>query len=54
LQGGKLVGFAIPIGLLAGLTLDKVFPKLIKYDAPVNTAALADVPVREAAKGASS
>jgi hypothetical protein len=35
MQGGKLAGFAVPIGLLAGLTLDKVFPKLIKYDVPV-------------------
>jgi hypothetical protein len=33
----KLAGFAVPIGLLAGLTLDKVFPKLIKYDVPVET-----------------
>jgi hypothetical protein len=31
----KLSGFAIPIGLLAGLTLDKVFPKLIKINVPI-------------------
>jgi hypothetical protein len=33
---GKLSGFAVPIGLVAGLTLDKVFPRLIKYDVPLD------------------
>ena len=36
----KLSGFAVPIGLLAGLTLDKVFPRLIKYNVPLETASL--------------
>lgn len=36
----KLSGFAVPIGLLAGLTLDKVFPRLIKYDVPLDTPSL--------------
>jgi hypothetical protein len=36
----KLSGFAVPIGLLAGLTLDKVFPKLIKYDVTIGTTVL--------------
>jgi hypothetical protein len=35
-QLGKLSGFAVPIGLVAGLTLDKLFPKLIKLDVPVD------------------
>jgi hypothetical protein len=37
-RAAKLSGFAVPIGLLAGLTLDKVFPKLLKYDIPVHSA----------------
>jgi hypothetical protein len=37
---GKLTGLAAAVGLLAGLALDKVFPKLLKYDVPVNTDAL--------------
>jgi hypothetical protein len=36
-QAAKLCGFAVPIGLLAGLTLDRVFPKLIKYELPPET-----------------
>jgi hypothetical protein len=31
-------GFAVPIGLIAGLTLDRVFPKLIKYELPLQSA----------------
>jgi hypothetical protein len=38
LQAHKLTGFAVPVGLLAGLTLDRVFPRLIKQDVPLNTA----------------
>ncbi len=34
-HGGKLLGSAITVGLLTGLTLDKVFPKLIKAEVPV-------------------
>jgi len=34
-QAAKLTGFAAPIGLLAGLALDRVFPQLIKYEVPV-------------------
>lgn len=36
----KLAGFAAPVGLLAGLTLDKVFPKLINMDVPVDNGVL--------------
>jgi hypothetical protein len=36
-QAAKLCGFAVPIGLLAGLTLDRFFPKLIKYELPLET-----------------
>lgn len=32
---GKLSGFAVPIGIIAGLTLDKVFPRLIKTEVPI-------------------
>jgi hypothetical protein len=39
-HASKLAGFAVPIGLLAGLTLDKVFPKLIKYDVPIEMPSL--------------
>jgi hypothetical protein len=31
----RLAGFAVAVGLIAGLTLDKVFPKLLKVDIPV-------------------
>lgn len=31
----KLSGFAVPIGFVAGLTLDRVFPQLIKSKVPV-------------------
>jgi len=44
-QGSKLAGFAVPIGLLAGLTLDKVFPRLIKSEVPLDIA----VPGKKAA-----
>lgn len=36
-DAGKLFGVGIGIGLLAGLTLNKVFPKLIQYEAPLET-----------------
>jgi hypothetical protein len=35
-QASRLLPFGALIGLLAGLTLDKVFPKLIKADIPIN------------------
>jgi hypothetical protein len=41
-QATKLSGFAVPIGLIAGLTLDKVFPKLIKYQVPLENELLAN------------
>jgi hypothetical protein len=37
-RAAKLSGFAVPIGLLAGLSLDKVFPKLLKYEIPLQNA----------------
>jgi hypothetical protein len=39
-QASRLLPFAALIGLLAGLTLEKVFPKLIKVEVPVDTRAL--------------
>jgi hypothetical protein len=48
-QAGKLSGFAVPVGLLAGLTLDRVFPRLIKYEVPLNTAPLEKAGARNAA-----
>jgi hypothetical protein len=36
----KLSAFAVPIGLLAGVTSEKVFERLIKYDVPLETASL--------------
>jgi len=36
----KLAGFAAPVALIAGLTLDKVFPKLVRMDVPIDTSAL--------------
>lgn len=35
-QASRLFPFAAVIGLLAGLTLDRVFPKLIKVEIPLN------------------
>ena len=32
----KLCGFSVPVGFVAGLTLDKVFPRLMKVEAPVD------------------
>jgi hypothetical protein len=42
IQASKLSGFAVPIGLLTGLTLDRVFPRLIKYEVPIELGALED------------
>ena len=39
-QASRLLPFAALIGLLAGLTLDKIFPKLIKVEVPLNTEVL--------------
>lgn len=39
-QASRLLPFAALIGLLAGLTLEKVFPKLIKVEVPMDTGAL--------------
>ena len=39
-QASRLLPFAALIGLLAGLTLEKVFPKLMKVEVPVDTRAL--------------
>lgn len=39
-QAYRLLGFAALVGLLAGLTLDKVFPRLIKTDVPLDTGSL--------------
>jgi hypothetical protein len=39
-QASRLMPFATLIGLLAGLTLDKVFPRLIKTDVPLNVESL--------------
>ena len=38
----KLASFAVPVGILAGLTLDRVFPKLLKTEIPINTRFLTD------------
>jgi len=35
----KLAGFAVPIGLVAGLTMDRVFARLIKIEVPMDMAA---------------
>ena len=42
---GKLSGFAVPIGIIAGLTLDKIFPRLIKVDLPIEGVAPRQRPV---------
>jgi hypothetical protein len=39
-QALRLLPFATLIGLLAGLTLEKVFPKLIKVEVPMDTGVL--------------
>lgn len=36
-DSGKLLGVGVGIGLVAGLTLNKVFPKLIQSEVPVET-----------------
>jgi hypothetical protein len=40
-SAARLLPFAALIGLLAGLTLDKVFPRLIKFEIPLDTRDLA-------------
>jgi len=44
-QANRLLPFAALIGLLAGLTLEKVFPRLIRVDVPIRAEAI------EAGKG---
>jgi len=50
----KLAGFAVPIGLIAGLTMDRVFARLIKVEVPLelpaDSTAKAQVPAKGKAK----
>ncbi|SRR5260221_490364 len=52
-RAARLMPFAALIGLLGGLTLDKVFPKLIKIDIPLNVEAL-NVPAKSKPKKATA
>ncbi len=47
----RLIPFAVVFGLIAGLTLDRVFPRLIKVDLPLDTGSLTSGRV-DAAAGA--
>lgn len=47
----KLAGFAVPIGLIAGLTTDRVFARLLKIDLPLEVPAGGKAGAGNSAKG---
>ena len=47
----KLAGFAVPIGLIAGLTMDRVFARLIKVEVPLDMPADNKATAQASARG---